>query len=152
VQIEYSPFTMDIENPKIGLLKACRELGVAVVAYSPLGRGFLTGKYRSPDDFGAKDMRKFLPRFSPENFNKNLELVDKLGAVAKEMKISVGVLTLAWLLAQGHDIIPIPGTTKRSHFEENLKALRVQLSAQNNALIRALVNEANIFGDRYDAR
>lgn len=101
VQIEYSPFTMDIEDPKIGLLEACRELGVAVVAYSPLGRGFLTGRYRGPEDFEEGDLRCYLPRFSKENFDKNLELVDKIAQLAEKKACSSGQLVLAFLMAQG---------------------------------------------------
>lgn len=108
VQVEYSPFSLEIEDPQVGLLKACRELGVAVIAYSPLGRGLLTGAVRSPDDFGETDFRKFIPRYSEENFPKNLELVDTLAAIAARKKCTPGQLTLAWLMAQGDDIIPIP--------------------------------------------
>ncbi len=92
---------MDIEDPKIGLLKACRELGVAVVAYSPLGRGFLTGKYRGPEDFEQGDFRKFAPRFSKENFGKNLELVEEIAGLAKQKGCTSGQLVLAFLMAQG---------------------------------------------------
>lgn len=108
VQIEYSPFAMDIEDPQIALLKTCRELGVATVAYSPLGRGFLTGAYTSPADFEEGDFRKFAPRYSEENFPKNLELVKHLQKIAEKKGCSSGQLSLAWLLAQGDDIFPIP--------------------------------------------
>lgn len=108
VQMEYSPFAMDIEDPQIALLKTCRELGVAVIAYSPLGRGFLTGSYKSPADFEEGDFRKFSPRFSEENFPKNLELVKHLQEIAQKKKCTSGQLSLAWLLAQGDDIFPIP--------------------------------------------
>jgi aryl-alcohol dehydrogenase-like predicted oxidoreductase len=108
VQIEYSPFALDIESPQIGILKACRELGIAVVAYSPLGRGFLTGQIKSPDDFENGDFRKHAPRYNKENFYKNLELVAKLQDFAKKKGCTSGQLSLAWLLAQGDDIIPIP--------------------------------------------
>ena len=108
VQIEYSPFTMDIEDPAINLLKTCRELGVATIAYSPLGRGFLTGAYTSPDDFEDSDFRKYAPRFSKENFPKNLKLVKELQGMAERKGCTSGQLVLAWLMAQGDDIIPIP--------------------------------------------
>ncbi len=108
-QIEYSPFTMDIEDPKIALLKTCRELGVATVAYSPLGRGMLTGQYKSNKDFEEGDWRRTAPRFSDENFAKNLQLVDKLTEIAKKKGCTTGQLTLAWLICQGDDIFPIPG-------------------------------------------
>lgn len=108
VQIEYSPFAMNIERPEIALLKTCRELGVAIVAYSPLGRGFLTGAYQSPADFEEGDFRKYGPRYSEENFPKNLVLVNHLQELAKKKGCSSGQLSLAWLLAQGNDIFPIP--------------------------------------------
>lgn len=109
IQVEYSPFSVDIENPQIDVLRTARDLGVAVVAYAPLGRGILTGQIRSPDDFSDDDFRKNLPRFSQENFPKNLELVAKLELLASTKDCSPGQLTLAWLLAQGEDVFPIPG-------------------------------------------
>lgn len=109
IQVEYSPFSVDIENSQVGLLSTARELGIAVVAYSPLGRGMLTGEIKSPDDFADDDFRKYLPRFSKENFPKNLALVEKLGIIAASKGITSGQLTLAWLLAQGDDVFPIPG-------------------------------------------
>lgn len=109
IQVEYSPFSVDIEHSQVGLLSTARELGIAVVAYSPLGRGMLTGEIKSPDDFADDDFRKYLPRFSKENFPKNLALVEKLGIVAASKGVTSGQLTLAWLLAQGDDIFPIPG-------------------------------------------
>lgn len=120
VQMEYSPFAMDVEDPKIALLKTCRELGVATVAYSPLGRGFLTGAYKSPADFEEGDFRKHSPRFSEENFPKNLELVRHLEGMAKKKGCTSGQLSLAWLLSQGNDIFPIP-------YEGRLKARRQRL-------------------------
>lgn len=107
VQLEYSPFALDIEHPDIDLLKTCRELGVAVIAYSPLGRGFLTGQIRSPADFEEGDFRKFAPRYSEENFPKNFKLVEELEAIAKKKGCTPEQLSLAWLLAQGDDIIHI---------------------------------------------
>lgn len=149
VQIEYSPFCIDIESPQIGLLKTCRELGVATVAYSPLGRGFVTGVYRSPDDFEEGDFRKFSPRFSAENFPKNLKLVDGLVELAKKKGCTAGQLTLAWLLAQGDDIIPIPGTKKIKYLEENLGALDVKLTQGEEKEIRDMVEGAEVHGSRY---
>jgi aryl-alcohol dehydrogenase-like predicted oxidoreductase len=108
LQVEYSPFALDIENPEIDVLKTCRELGVSVIAYSPLGRGFLTGQITSPDDFEDGDFRKHAPRYNKENFPKNLKLVHALEAIAKEKGCTTGQLALAWLLQQGDDIIPIP--------------------------------------------
>ena len=151
MQIEYSPFAMDIEDPQIGLLKTCRELGVAVVAYSPLGRGFASGQYRSPDDFEEGDFRKVSPRFSPENFPKNLKLVDQLGAFAKKKGCTASQLTLAWLLAQGPDIIPIPGTKKIKYVEENLGALKVHLTDEEQSEIRKAIEATEVHGARYPA-
>ena len=149
VQVEYSAFTTDIENPKVGLLQTCRELGVAVVAYSPLGRGLLTGQYKSPDDFDEDDVRRTLPRFSPENFSKNLDLVNKISELAKKKACTPGPLSLAWLMAQGDDIIPIPGTKKIKYLEENQKALNVHLTEAEGIAIRKAISEAEVSGDRY---
>jgi len=149
VQIEYSPFFLDMESPEIGLLQACRDLGVAVVAYSPLGRGFLSGKYRSPDDFDKDDWRRNVPRFSKENFPKNLALVDKIVDIAEKKGVTASQLTLAWLLAQGDDIFPIPGTTSVERLKENLGALSVKLTAEENDVIRKAIDEAEIHGFRY---
>lgn len=151
VQIEYSPFALDIENPQIDLLKTCRELGVAVVAYSPIGRGMLSGTLRSPDDFEEGDFRRFAPRFSKENFPKNLKLVDQIAGFAKEKGVTPAQLTLAWLLAQGNDIFPIPGTTKINRLEENLGALKIQLSKEEEQKIRKACEEAEVHGTRYPA-
>ena len=151
VQIEYSPFTMDIEDPAIGLLATCRELGVATIAYSPLGRGMLTGTIRSPDDFEANDFRKHAPRFSPENFPKNLELVDKLEGLAKKKGITPGQLTLAWLMRQGEDIVPIPGTKRIKYLEENMGSLEVELSEEDVGEVRKAVDGAQVHGIRYPA-
>ncbi|MCJ1448259.1 MAG: hypothetical protein MMC23_008774 [Stictis urceolatum] len=149
VQIEYSPWALDIETPDIDLLKTCRELGVAVIAYSPLGRGFLTGQYRSRDDFEPNDFRLGAPRFSEENFPKNLALVDKIKAIADKKGVTPGQLTLAWLMRQGEDVIPIPGTKKIKYLEENMGALKVELSDKEDGEIRKTVEEAEITGGRY---
>ena len=108
MQVEYSPFALDIEDPTIALLTTCRELGVAIVSYSPLGRGFLTGAYKKHDDFGPTDFRRLCPRLSEDNFPKNLKLVHELDEVARKKGCLAGQLSLAWLMAQGEDIIPIP--------------------------------------------
>lgn len=149
VQIEYSPFTTDIESPDIALLKTCRELGVATVAYSPLGRGMLTGAYKSPADFEEGDFRSRSPRFSEENFPKNLKLVDEIKGIAQKKGCTPGQLTLAWLLAQGEDVIPIPGTKKIKYLEENMAALDVKLTSSENAEIRKAVENAEVHGQRY---
>jgi len=107
VQVEYSPFALEIESKQIDLLATCRELGVAIVAYSPLCRGILSGALRSPDDFASDDYRSQMPRFSPENFPKNLKLVDQIADLAKKKGVEASQLTLAWLMAQG-EIDPDP--------------------------------------------
>ena len=140
---------MDIEDPKINLLNTCRELGVATVAYSPLGRGMLTGTYKSRNDFAEDDWRRNAPRFSDENFPKNLELVEKLSAIAKAKGCTPGQLTLAWLMKQGEDIIPIPGTKRIKYLEENMGALDVVLSEKEDKGIRKEVEKAETSGDRY---
>ena len=149
VQIEYSPFALEIESKQVDLLRTCRELGVAVVAYSPLARGMLTGTIKSADDFEEGDFRRFAPRFSNENFPKNLKLVDRITEVAKAKGVTPGQLTLAWLLAQGEDIFPIPGTTKKERLEENVGSLKVSLTKEEEQEIRKAVEEAEISGQRY---
>jgi len=149
VQIEYSPFSMDIESPQINLLKTCRELGVATVAYSPLGRGFLTGSIRSRSDFEEGDFRTYAPRFSEENFPKNLKLVDDLKALADEKGATTSQLVLAFLLAQGDDIIPIPGTTRVKNFDDNMGALKVKISREDNEKIRKVIDAVEVHGSRY---
>ena len=149
VQIEYSPFSTDIESPDIGLLKTCRELGVAIVAYSPLGRGMLTGAYKSPADLEEGDYRRSFPRYSEENFPKNLKLVDQINEIAAKKGCTAGQLSLAWLLAQGPDIIPIPGTRRIKYLEENMGALNVKVTSSENADIRKAVENAVTHGSRY---
>ncbi|KAL8909573.1 MAG: hypothetical protein Q9171_004982 [Xanthocarpia ochracea] len=151
VQIEYSPFTMDIEDPAIGLLATCRELGVAVIAYSPLGRGMITGAYKSPADFDENDFRRHAPRFSEENFPKNLALVDRLKSIAENKKCTTGQLTLAWLMKQGKEIIPIPGTKKIKYLEENVASVDVVISDEEDKEIRKAVEGAEVHGVRYPA-
>jgi aryl-alcohol dehydrogenase-like predicted oxidoreductase len=149
VQIEYSPWALDIESPQIDLLRTCRELGVAVVAYSPIGRGMLSGTFRSANDIPKGDFRKLAPRFSDENFPKNLVLVDKIVELAKAKGVTATQLTLAWLMRQGDDIIPIPGTTKVERLEENLESLRVELTDEEEKTVRKACEEAEIHGSRY---
>ncbi|OBT81265.1 hypothetical protein VE02_10283 [Pseudogymnoascus sp. 03VT05] len=144
VQMEYSPFSMDIESPSTDILRTCRELGISIVAYSPMGRGFFTGAYRSPDDFEPGDVRRALLRFAPENFARNLEMVDALREVAGREGVTVGRLTLAWLLAQGEDILPIHGTRRVGNLEENLAALQIRLSEETVREVRGMV-----VGERY---
>ncbi|KAF2117629.1 aldo/keto reductase-like protein [Lophiotrema nucula] len=149
VQIEYSPFALEIESKQVNLLKTCRELGVAVVAYSPLGRGMFTGTLRSPSDFEEGDFRTYAPRFSAENFPKNLKLVDELISMAKEKGVTASQLVLAWLMAQGLDVFPIPGTTKLDRLKENVGSLGVKLTEQEEKKIRELCESADVGGERY---
>jgi aryl-alcohol dehydrogenase-like predicted oxidoreductase len=147
VQSEYSLWSRD---PEDGVLQACEELGIGFVPYSPLGRGFLTGRYRSIDDFGAKDYRRFSPRFQGENFAKNLALVDEVQELAKEKSCTPAQLALAWLLAQGLHIVPIPGTTNKDRLNENIAAADVSLSATELARIAATAPTGVAAGERYD--
>ncbi|KAL1296835.1 hypothetical protein AAFC00_004458 [Neodothiora populina] len=151
VQIEYSPFALEIESDEINVLSVARELGVAIVCYSPIGRGMFSGAIKSPDDFEEGDFRKMAPRFQPENFNKNLELVQALTAIADRKNITTAQLTLAWIMAQGDDFFPIPGTTNPKRLEENLGATKVYLSTEEEQEIRDACNKAEIAGTRYPA-
>lgn len=149
VQVEFSPWDLDIEGPSgTNLMATCRELGVAIFAYSPLGRGMLTGRYRSPADFGENDVRKGYDRFKPENFAKNLVLVDKFAEVAKRKGCTASQLCLAWLLAQGNDIFVIPGTKSIKYLEENVGAANVSLTAEEAQELRKVVADAEIHGTR----
>ncbi|KXN80964.1 Aldo-keto reductase yakc [NADP(+)] [Leucoagaricus sp. SymC.cos] len=151
VQVEYSPFTLDIEDDKIALFKMCRELGVAVIAYSPLGRGLLTGQYKSPDDFEEGDFRRGIPKFSSkENFTKILQLVDGLAEIGKKYNATAGQIALSWVFAQGKDIIPIPGTKKIKYLKENLASVHIKLTDEDERKIRKLAEDSEIMGqDRY---
>ncbi|EIL89103.1 aldo/keto reductase [Rhodanobacter sp. 115] len=149
LQSEYSLWTRDPEQN--GVLDACRRLGISLVAYSPLGRGFLTGAIRSPEDFDADDYRRSSPRFQGENFTRNLALVDKVKALAADKGCSPAQLALAWVLAQGKDVLAIPGTKKRSRLDENLGALDVALSADELAAIDAVFPPDAAAGERYAA-
>lgn len=151
-QIEYSPFSMDIEQPHTGLLSTCRDLGIATVAYSPLGRGMLTGQYQSVEDFPAGDFRRSIPRFSQENFPRNLELVRVLEAMAGAKGCTVGQLVLAWMMAQGDDIFPIPGTKKVGYLEENWGANWVSITDEENGRIRGAIERAEVHGTRVAER
>ncbi|POD34309.1 aldo/keto reductase [Pseudomonas syringae pv. syringae] len=150
VQSEYSLWTRDPEQD--GVLATCRRLGIAFVAYSPLGRGFLTGELRTPDDFAADDYRRFTPRFQGENFNRNLQLVEKVKALATARGISASQLALAWVLAQGEDIIPIPGTKQRKYLESNVAAASLTLSADDLVQLEAIFPaQGSASGERYNA-
>ncbi|KAJ7922672.1 NADP-dependent oxidoreductase domain-containing protein [Mycena leptocephala] len=150
VQVEYSPFTLDIEDPKFALLETCRELGIATIAYSPLGRGLLSGIYRSPDDFDKDDFRRLIERYSAANFPNILKIADGLTDIGKKYNATSSQVALAWLLAQGDDVIPIPGTKKLKYLEENLAAVKVALSAEDVTAIRKLAVDADAQqGGRY---
>ncbi|KAL7905279.1 NADP-dependent oxidoreductase domain-containing protein [Trichoderma velutinum] len=149
VQMEYSPFALEIELPETNMLKTCQELGVAVVAYSPLGRGFLTGQIKGPEDFEAGDFRINIPRFSRENFPKNLELVATLKEIAARHNATNSQLVLAWLLKQWDMVIPIPGTKRIKYYDENMGALRLNISDEENVEIRKAIDKVAIIGDRY---
>ncbi|KIP02194.1 hypothetical protein PHLGIDRAFT_112316 [Phlebiopsis gigantea 11061_1 CR5-6] len=152
VQVEYSLFTLDIESAATDVLRTARELGIAVVAYSPLGRGLLTGQYKSLDDFEAGDFRRSVPMYSNENFPRILQLVEAVRAIGARYKATAGQVALAWLLAQGEDIIPIPGTRQVKYLEENLGALDLELAAEDVAEIRRLSEGiSGTLGNRYDA-
>ena len=146
LQTEYSLWTRD---PEQELLKTTRELGVAFVAYSPLGRGFLTGQIRKFDDLDSDDYRRFSPRFQGENFQRNLELVARVESLAKGKNCTPGQLALAWLLAQGEDVIPIPGTKRRKYLEENVSALDVKLSSDDLRDIDEVAPQGAAAGLRY---
>jgi aryl-alcohol dehydrogenase-like predicted oxidoreductase len=148
LQTEYSLWTRD---PEAGVLAACRRLGIAFVAYSPLGRGFLTGAITRPEDFAADDYRRSSPRFQGENFARNLALVAKVKAFAAEVGCTPGQLALAWVLAQGDDIVPIPGTKRRRYLEENVGALAVQLTPAQLADLNAVFPFDAAAGERYPA-
>ena len=147
VQTEWSLWTRDPEEN--GVLATVRELGIGFVAYSPLGRGFLSGRYRSIDDFDASDVRRNHPRFQGENFAKNLELVDRITEMAQEKGVTPSQLALAWVLAQGQDVVPIPGTKHVSYLLENIGALDIELSADDLARIDEAAPFGSTAGDRY---
>jgi aryl-alcohol dehydrogenase-like predicted oxidoreductase len=144
LQTEYSLWTRD---PEHGVLDACRELGIGFVAYSPLGRGFLTGAIRSAGDLSAGDFRLTTPRFQGENFQHNLDLVGEVERLAAEKDVTPAQLALAWVLAQGDDVVPIPGTRRRTRLEENAGALDVELTDDDLRRIDDAVPQVS--GDRY---
>lgn len=146
LQSEYSLWTRD---PEEEVLPTCRELGIGFVAYSPLGRGFLSGQFRSPEDLPADDFRRHNPRFQGENFQKNLRLVEAVQDMAREKGCTPSQLALAWLLAQGNDIVPIPGTKRVKYLEENLGALNVHLNADDLAQLEAVFPLGAAAGERY---
>ncbi|MGW1073726.1 aldo/keto reductase [Streptomyces sp. NPDC002537] len=148
VQSEYSLWSRDVEN---GLLATLRELGIGLVAYSPLGRGFLTGTLTSPDAFAEGDYRRASPRFQPENFTANLGLIEPLRALARRHETTPAQLALAWLLSRGEDVVPIPGTKRVRYLRENVAAASLSLTGEELTAIGATVSPSRAAGDRYPA-
>jgi aryl-alcohol dehydrogenase-like predicted oxidoreductase len=147
LQTEYSIWTRDPDEN--GVLEAVRELGVGFVAYSPLGRGFLTGRFRSPDDFDEDDFRRHHPRFQGENFERNLDLVERVQEIAREKGVTPAQLALAWVLSRGDEVVPIPGTKRRTYLEENIRAVTVELTEDDLARIEEAFPPGATAGDRY---
>jgi aryl-alcohol dehydrogenase-like predicted oxidoreductase len=147
LQTEYSLWSRDVEDE---ILPTARELGIGFVPYSPLGRGFLTGRITSPEDFEEDDFRRNAPRFQDENFQKNLDLVDRVREIAQEKDVTAGQLALAWLLYQGEDVVPIPGTKRREYLEENAAAADVELTGEDLRRIEEVAPAGAAAGERYD--
>lgn len=148
IQSEYSLWT---RNPEIGVLDACRELGTTLVAFSPLARGFLPGTLRDVSTFDAKDIRRAMPRFAPDAYAKNLALADALKDLAVEAGCTPAQLSLAWLLAQGEHVVPIPGTTSIAHLDDDLGAAGLELPIEVLDRAGALINQHSVIGARYNA-
>jgi aryl-alcohol dehydrogenase-like predicted oxidoreductase len=146
LQTEYSLWTRD---PEESILPTVRELGIGFVAYSPLGRGFLSGRFQRPEDIPEGDFRRHNPRFQGENFEKNLELVERVKEIADEKGVKPGQLALAWVMRQGEDIVPIPGTKRRSYLEENVAAAEIELSDDDLRRIDEAAPVGATAGDRY---
>jgi aryl-alcohol dehydrogenase-like predicted oxidoreductase len=146
LQTEYSLWSRDPEDE---ILPTLRELGIGFVPYSPLGRGFLTGRFRSREDLPEDDFRRNSPRFQGENFDRNLELLDRVEEIAEEKGVTAGQLALAWVLAQGEDIVPIPGTKHRHYLEQNVAAIEVELNEDDLRRIDEAAPHGAASGDRY---
>jgi aryl-alcohol dehydrogenase-like predicted oxidoreductase len=146
LQTEYSLWTRDPEDE---VLPLCRELGIGFVAYSPLGRGFLTGRFRTIEDLPEDDYRRNSPRFQGDNFQKNLDLVERVEEIARQKSCTSAQLALAWLLAQGEDIVPIPGTKQRRYLDENVDALGIRLTSSDMERIEDVAPKGAASGDRY---
>jgi len=146
LQSEYSLWTRGVEEE---ILPTCRELGIGFVAYSPLGRGFLTGRFEKPEDLPEDDRRRQFPRFREENFHQNMRLVERVREVAASKGCKASQLALAWALAQGPDVVPIPGTKRRAYLEENVRALDVELTGDDLARVEAALGEVPVAGARY---
>ena len=148
LQTEYSLWSRDVEDE---ILPTIRRLGIGLVPYSPLGRGFFTGRFKTPDDFDAKDYRRMTPRFQGENFESNLGLLGVVESLAAEKGVKPGQVALAWVLAQGEDVVPIPGTKRRTYLEENVAALDVTLSNTEIEKLSNAIPRGAAAGDRYQA-
>ena len=149
LQTEYSLWSRDVEDE---ILPTVRELGIGFVAYSPLGRGFLTGEIKSPSDFPDDDYRRFHPRFTGDNFDRNIELVREIGEIAEEKGCTPAQLALAWVLSRGNDVVPIPGTKRRTYLQQNIGALSVALSESDMQRIDQIIPPGAAAGDRYHAQ
>jgi aryl-alcohol dehydrogenase-like predicted oxidoreductase len=149
LQTEYSLWSRDAEEE---VLPTVRELGIGYVAYSPLGRGFLTGEIRRPEDFPDDDYRRFHPRFTGENFDRNIALVDQIERLARHKGVTATQLALAWVLAQGDDIVPIPGTKRRTYLDQNIAATRIELTQDKLDALDAILPPGAAGGDRYHAQ
>jgi hypothetical protein len=148
LQSEYSLWS---RNAELGTLQACKELGIAYVAFSPVARGFLTNAPPDPARLGERDIRRGMPRFQGDNWPKNLKLLDRFAAIARENDCTMAQLAMVWLFAKGDHIIPIPGTTSLAHLEENTRADSIKLSVQTIAKLDALINDKTVSGARYNA-
>jgi aryl-alcohol dehydrogenase-like predicted oxidoreductase len=146
VQSEYSLWSRDLENE---VLPTLRELGIGLVAYSPLGRGFLSGEFKSPEDLPQNDFRRLNPRFQGENFKRNLEVVERVKRIAAEKNVTPSQLALAWVFAQGQDIVSIPGTKRRKYLDENAATVKIQLNASDLSRIEEVAPKGFATGDRY---
>jgi aryl-alcohol dehydrogenase-like predicted oxidoreductase len=146
LQSEYSLWTRDVEEE---ILPTCRELGIGFVAYSPLGRGFLTGSFERPEDLPENDRRRQFPRFSEENFRKNMRLVERAREIASEKGCEPAQLALAWVLSRGRDVVPIPGTKRRKYLEQNAGAVNVELTADDLGRIEDVLSRNEVAGSRY---
>lgn len=151
VQVEYSPVALDIEDPAVGLFQTCRELGVALVAYSPIARGVFSGQVKSYDYIRSDQFKSIIPRFPEEHFPQIRILLERITEIAEQKNCTVPQLTMAWLMAQGDYVIPIPGTRAIRRMEENVGALKVSLSDAEVKAIRDKVSELKLEGGRYPA-
>jgi len=149
VQVEYSLFCLDIESPQFQIMNTCRELGISVIAYSPVGRGLLTGQIKSFDDLPEHDFRRLTPKYSRENFPAILKLVAEVESLATKHNCTPAQVCLAWLLAQGEEVIPIPGTRTIKYLDENTAAVDIQLTAEEVKHLRLTAEATELPGDRY---